>query len=160
MSERTLVLVRHGKSDWSGHEDDIDRPLSNRGRRQAPESGAWIAEHLELDLAVVSPAARARATWELIAAELDKAPEVRIDDRVYEAWGHGLMDVVRELPDSAKTVVLVGHNPGLEDLLHRLVGGWHALKTSTVAVVDLDGSWAEVGERPKLRAIGRPPKSD
>ncbi|HSV41320.1 MAG TPA: histidine phosphatase family protein [Nocardioidaceae bacterium] len=154
---KTLVLIRHAKSDWSGDEEDIDRPLSKRGTRQAPESGAWIAANLHLDLAVVSPAKRALATWKLIEAELSVKPEVRIDEGVYAAWGQGLMDIVRELPDSATTVALVGHNPGLEDLLHQLTGGWQALKTSTVAVVDLEGSWAEAGHGATLRTVGRPP---
>ena len=157
MSSRTLVLIRHAKSDWSGDEDDYDRPLAKRGRRQAPESGAWIAANLSLDLAVVSPAARAQLTWELVAAELDEQPEVRLDERVYAAWGRELLAVVRELPDSATTVALVGHNPGLEDLLAELIGEWVPMPTAAVAVVDLDGPWSSAGPGAALRAAGRPP---
>jgi phosphohistidine phosphatase len=159
MAQRTLVLVRHAKSDWSGHEDDVERPLSKRGRRQAPESGAWIAANLQVDLAVVSPAKRATSTWKLIEAELSQKPEVRLDERVYAAWGHGLMDVVRELPESMTTVLLVGHNPGIEDLLQALTGEWHAMKTSAVAVVDLETPWADAGSGATLRIIGRPPRT-
>jgi len=157
MSSRTLVLIRHAKSDWSGDEDDYDRPLAKRGRRQAPESGAWIAANLSLDLAVVSPAARAQLTWELVAAELDEQPEVRLDERVYAAWGRELLAVVRELPDSATTVALVGHNPGLEDLLAELIGEWVPMPTAAVAVVDLDGPWSSAGPGAARRAPAPPP---
>ena len=117
MPEHTLILLRHAKSDWSGDEADVDRPLAKRGRRQAPAIGRWLAAHIDgIDLAVVSPAARARSTWDLVSAELDVLPPIRIDDRVYAASDQQLLRVVRELPDAVKTVVLVGHNPGLEDL--------------------------------------------
>ena len=73
MSERTLILLRHAKSDWSGNEADVDRPLSKRGLRQAPHAGRWLAHSISsIDLAVVSPATRARSTWELASAELDE----------------------------------------------------------------------------------------
>src|SRR5262245_47283983 len=99
MADRTLVLLRHAKSDWDTHEPDVRRPLAGRGRRQAPEAGRWLAEHLDpIDLAVVSPAVRARSTWELASAELGAVPETREDDRVYAASGPELLDVVRELP--------------------------------------------------------------
>ena len=71
MSERTLILLRHAKSDWSGEEPDIDRPLAKRGRRQAPDTGRWLARSIHgIDLAVVSPAVRTRKTWDLVCKEL------------------------------------------------------------------------------------------
>jgi phosphohistidine phosphatase len=157
MTDRTLVLIRHAKSDWSGGEPDVDRPLAPRGRRQAPESGAWIAENLRLDRAVVSPAARAKATWDLVAAELDDPPRVVHDERVYGASAQALLEVVREQPDDASTVALVGHNPGLEDLLGLLTGAYEPLPTSAVAVIDLDGPWSTAGPGARLRTAGRPP---
>ena len=67
MSERTLILLRHAKSDWSGSVPDVDRPLARRGHRQAPQAGRWLADNIDsIDLAVVSPANRARRTWELV----------------------------------------------------------------------------------------------
>ena len=63
MTERTLILLRHAKSDWSGDEAGIARPLGKRGRRQAPAAGRWLAANVDrVDLAVVSPASRARGT--------------------------------------------------------------------------------------------------
>ena len=86
LDDRTLVLLRHAKSDWSGPEADIDRPLSSRGRRQAPDAGSWLAANIgPIGLAVVSPASRARSTWELVAGELDPHPRTLIDDRLCAA---------------------------------------------------------------------------
>jgi len=150
---RTLILLRHAKSDWSGNEHDVDRPLAPRGRRQAPAAGTWLAANIDrIDLAVVSPAARARATWELVEGELRERPEVSFDDRVYAASAGELLGVLREYADR-DVVVLVGHNPGLEDLAHRLTGEWVELPTSAIAVLDLDGGL----ESARVRAAGRPP---
>jgi phosphohistidine phosphatase len=159
MSERTLILLRHAKSDWSGGEADIDRPLAQRGRRQAPEAGRWLAAHIDsIDLAVVSPANRARSTWDLASAELAVRPPTRIDERVYAASDDELLTVLRELPDDVATVVLVGHNPGIEDLASRLTGEWASMPTSALAVITLSGSWSSAGHHPAvLRAAGRPP---
>jgi phosphohistidine phosphatase len=158
MPERTLVLLRHAKSDQSSTEADIDRPLDPRGRRQAPETGRWLADNLDgIDLAVVSPANRARASWDLVSAELGQEVETRIDDRVYGASVAGLLGVVRELPDDAHTVVLVGHNPGFEDLSSLLTSTSVSLATSAVAVLDSDAAWSSADESwAVLRASGRP----
>jgi phosphohistidine phosphatase len=159
MAERTLILLRHAKSDWSGGEADIARPLAQRGRRQAPESGRWLNANIAgIELAIVSPALRARSTWDLVATELDAPPRMRIDDRVYAASGVDLLGVVQELPDDIRTVVLVGHNPGLEDLVARLTGESVSIPTSAMAVIVLTGSWATAGHTSAaLRASGRPP---
>ena len=161
MAEHTLILLRHAKSDWSGDEPDVDRPLAERGRRQAPETGRWLNDHgPRPDLVLLSPAERARSTWHLVEAELDVPPRARTDDRLYAASVDDLLAVVRELSDDVGTVVLVGHNPGIEDLVSRLTGSEAAMKTSAVAVIDVPGSWAAAGERPAtLRTSGRPPAS-
>jgi len=159
MSERTLILLRHAKSDWSGDEADIARPLAQRGRRQAPDAGRWLAANIDsIDLAVVSPANRARSTWDLVSAELAVLPPTRIDDRVYAASADELLAVLRELPNHVATVVLVGHNPGIEDLASRLTGEWAPMPTSALAVITVSGSWSSAGHHPAvLRASGRPP---
>jgi phosphohistidine phosphatase len=157
--EHTLVVLRHGKSDWSGGEPDLDRPLADRGRRQAPRAGRWLATRLpRIDLAVVSPAARARATWELVAAELDTPPEVTVDDRVYAASGDALVRLVRGWPDDLHRVVLVGHNPGLEDLVETFARRWVPLPTSALAVLEIRGPWSAAGpDSAELTMAGRPP---
>lgn len=159
MSERTLILLRHAKSDWSGDQADIDRPLNARGLRQAPDAGLWLAHGIDsIDLAVVSPANRARSTWELASAELENKPPTRVDDRVYAAPAGQLLGVVRTLPDDVDTVVLVGHNPGIEELVSLLTGESAAMPTSAIAVIGLEGSWSSAGRSSAiLRASGRPP---
>ena len=159
MPKRTLILLRHAKSDWSGDETDLARPLAKRGQRQAPDAGRWLAANLDrVDLAIVSPARRARSSWDLVAAELDVLPRRRIDDRVYTASDQELLAVVRELPDDIETVVLVGHNPGIEDLASLLTGESVTMPTSALAVITLPGPWATAGpDSGVLRALGRPP---
>ncbi len=156
MSERTLILFRHAKSDQSSTEADIDRPLNPRGERQAPEAGQWLAGNVDaIDLVVVSPARRARATWDLAAAELDVQPQTRIDDRIY---GGSLLSVVRDLPDDARTVVLVGHNPSIEDLASLLTNTSIPMPTSAIAVLDATTAWSTAGDSwATLRTEGRPP---
>ena len=159
MRERTLILLRHAKSDWSGHEVDFARPLAKRGQRQAPEAGRWLAANIDsIDLAVLSPAARARTTWDLVAAQLDVTTPTLIDDRVYAASDEDLLTVVRELDDDADTVVLVGHNPGIEDLAFMLTGQPVKMPTSALVVMSVEGSWSTAGRRSALlRRAGRPP---
>ena len=101
-----------------------------------------------IDLAVVSTATRAEQTWQLASAELADPPPVRSDGRVY----------VRELPADAGTVVMVGHNPGFEDLATTLSGQPVLMPTSALAVIELAGGWQMAGTGgADLRASGRPP---
>lgn len=154
---RILVVLRHAKSDWTGGEPDRDRPLVARGRRQAAEAGAWLATHLPgVELAVVSPARRAVETWRLASAELAAPPPVRVDERVYAAPGEDLYDVVRGLPDDVRRVVVVGHNPGVEDLVEELAGRWERMPTAALAVLGWEGGW-DAAKAATLLAVGRPP---
>jgi phosphohistidine phosphatase len=159
MPERTLILLRHAKSDWSGMESDIRRPLADRGRRQAPKAGRWLAANVDrIDLAVVSPATRAQQTWELVSAELPAPPPTRIDERVYAASDRRLLAVVRDVMADINTVVLVGHNPGLEECVETLTGEDVPMPTSALALITWSGTWSEAGQQPAtLRAHGRPP---
>ena len=157
--EHTLILLRHAKSDWSGHERDHDRPLAKRGRRQAPDAGQWLAVNVDsIDLAVVSTAKRARTTWDLVSDELEQPTRTRHDDDAYEASGGELLDIVRHLDEALGTVVLVGHNPGIEDLAETLTGDRVPMPTSALAVIELTSTWDAAGRvRGLLRAAGRPP---
>lgn len=152
-----LVLLRHAKSDWSTDAADIDRPLAPRGRRQAPEAGAWLAgSGIALDLAVVSPARRARETWDL--AGPGTVP-VRVEEAAYTFDADDLLGVVRNL--TADRVALVGHNPALEDLVEALTGESVRMPTSSLAVIELP-DWGSAGRGwggggGLLRAHGRPP---
>ena len=158
--QRTLILLRHAKSDWTGAEPDQQRPLARRGRRQAPEAGRWLAEHGGvIDLAIVSTATRAQQTWRLASVELADPPPVRHEERVYAASAGELLRLVRGLPADARAVVLVGHNPGLEDLATQLVQGSVEMPTSALAVIGWDGGWDDAGTTDAtLLASGRPPR--
>ncbi|MGI8681523.1 MAG: SixA phosphatase family protein [Mycobacteriales bacterium] len=155
MTTRRLVLVRHAKSETDGTADS-ERPLAQRGVADAPAIGRWLAEHAVVpDRVVVSPARRARQTWELAASEVGAAPEPVLDERVYDNTVEDLLAVIRETPAGVEILVLVGHNPSMEQLAAALddgrghAAGRHELArkypTSGVAVFAVNGDWAAVG---------------
>lgn len=151
---RRLVVLRHAKSDWPVGVVDRDRPLGRRGQRDAPAAGRWIAEHVGvLDAVWCSPARRTRQTWELLAAELGGTPPVEFDERIYEASVSDLVEVLRETAKGSASVLLVGHNPGVQELVLALAGGQRSevqvlaetkFPTSGVALLDVNGPWREL----------------
>lgn len=152
---RRLVVLRHAKSAWPDGVPDHERPLAPRGRRDAPVAGRVLAEKDCLpDLALCSTAVRARQTWESASAQWGTPPPVRYASRVYAAEVGELLDVLREVPDEVRTLLLVGHNPGLEELVLDLAGDalGDALDdvrtkfpTSAIAVLSWHGdSWASL----------------
>jgi phosphohistidine phosphatase len=159
---RRLVIVRHAKSDWSDGGPDADRPLAERGRRDAPAIGRWLVDRADLvgpiDLVLCSPAVRARQTWELAAAQLEPAPPVRDDERLYDASATDLLAIVRELPADVDTAAVVGHNPALTDLVRLLSGEPVELKTAAVAVLRWPGSWADAAPRVAELAVRAKPR--
>ncbi len=118
MSTRQLIVFRHAKSDRPPGMRDEERPLSERGRRDATAAGSALQTlDPRVDLVVCSPAQRARETWDRAAASYPDGPPLRLDERIYEAEVDDLMEVLHELPENVGVAVLVGHNPGLEDLV-------------------------------------------
>ncbi|MER5474585.1 histidine phosphatase family protein [Streptomyces sp. NPDC002935] len=153
---RRLVVLRHAKSAWPGGVPDHERPLATRGRRDAPAAGrAMAGADLLPDLVLCSTAVRARQTWELAAEQWGTPPPVRLDERLYAADVPELLEAVREVPEHVRTLLLVGHNPGLEELVLELaVDGLDdtldqvrtKFPTSAVAVLVWHGSaWHELG---------------
>lgn len=115
---RRLVVLRHAKSARPEGVTDHERPLAPRGVRDAPAAGRALADAGTLPgLALCSTAVRARRTWELAAATWGTPPPVRYDPRLYHADVPELLDVIHEAPARVATLLLVGHNPGLEDLV-------------------------------------------
>ncbi|WP_406328288.1 SixA phosphatase family protein [Streptomyces sp. NBC_00203] len=152
---RRLVVLRHAKSAWPTGVPDHERPLAPRGRRDAPAAGRALAEADCLpDLALCSTAVRARQTWELAAEQWGTPPPVRLDERLYGADVPELLDAVREVPDQVRTLLLIGHNPGLEELVLELAGDGlddaldevrTKFPTSAVAILAWHGgSWQEL----------------
>ena len=120
---RRLVVLRHAKSAWPEGVADHERPLAARGLRDAPAAGRALAEADCLpDLALCSTAVRARQTWELASDQWGTPPPVRHDRRLYGADAAELLSVVHEVSAEVETLLLVGHNPGLEELVLDLAG--------------------------------------
>ena len=119
---RRLILFRHAKSDWSDDgADDHDRSLAQRGRRAAGPMGAWLAGRgFSPDLVLCSTAKRARATWDLARAAFTPTPKTRLDRGIYLAPPDTLLALARDVPDTIQTLMIIGHNPGLEQFVELL----------------------------------------
>jgi phosphohistidine phosphatase len=151
---RELLILRHAKSDWDGNaQSDFARPLAKRGKKDAPRVGAWMyREGLVPDLVVSSPAERARQTTQAVCKGLDyKRKAVVWDESIYEAGVSDLLGLLGRLPTSAKTVLLVGHNPGLEELLVYLAGddldgpdAEKLLPTAALARLEMPDDWSSL----------------
>jgi phosphohistidine phosphatase len=120
---RRLLLLRHAKAergDLGGR--DRDRVLARRGHEQAAEIGPFLVRHkLVPEQALVSPAARTRETWELVAAALPRPPAPVLDERLYNANAEAHFEIVRETDAAVRSLIVVGHNPGLHEFALMLV---------------------------------------
>lgn len=164
VTPRTLILLRHGKSAYPAGVPDHDRPLADRGRREASLAG----EHIRLlvdrfDLVLCSTATRTRRTLDasgLGAERVDHRPEI------YAAEPEEILDLLRIVPDGVRSVLVVGHSPGLPDLADELAGpgsdpgALAALErkfpTSAFAVVTVSGSWSDLPGGARLTALTIP----
>ncbi|MET0277909.1 MAG: histidine phosphatase family protein [Pseudorhodoplanes sp.] len=146
---RRLMLLRHAKSDWSEPGGpDRDRVLSPRGEHTAPLIGRYLAEQdLLPQHAIVSAAERTRQTWELLGDAVTGAPSVRFDERIYEAAPIDILDAIADAPAAAQSVMVVGHNPGLQSLALALTGTGNGkarralaekFPTAGLAIIDFD----------------------
>lgn len=154
---RQLLLLRHAKSDWPEDVADHERPLARRGRRDAPGAGRWLrAAGLLPDRVVCSTASRARQTWQLAAAELDTTPAVSFDRRVYGASAAEVLDLVRETAPRVRTLLIIGHDPAMQDLTVGLATAEASdastlervrfkFPTAAIAVLEFKGSWQKLG---------------
>lgn len=152
---RELLILRHAKSDWdTSASSDFARPLAKRGKKDAPRVGEWLyREGLVPDLVICSSAERARQTAEKVCKSMDfKKKKIQWENDVYAASVPALLRVLgtRCSPD-ARTVLLVGHNPGLEDLLCYLAGDeveepedGKLLPTATVARLEMPSDWSNL----------------
>jgi phosphohistidine phosphatase len=146
---KTLLLLRHAKSSWQEADlRDFDRPLNKRGTKAAPLMGNFMrARAVRPDLIVSSPALRARTTAALVAESGELQAELRYDERIYEADLNALLKVVSQLDEAAETVLLVGHNPGFQELLKFLTGEEHEFPTAALAYIALEtDKWSDAGQ--------------
>ena len=121
---KTLLLMRHAKSSWDNARlSDYERPLNERGRRDAPRMGELLRrEGLTPDLIVASSAKRAATTAELVALELSLDSDIRYTEQLYLAEPDAYITLARQLDDGIETLLMVGHNPGIQELVERLTG--------------------------------------
>jgi phosphohistidine phosphatase len=159
---KTLFLIRHAKSSWDDTAlPDKDRPLNDRGRRDAPKMGDRLAKRdVKPDLILSSPAVRALETAEIIAKKLDyKRKKIVVDDRLYAATADDLLDVVHKLGDKLERVMLFGHNPELTELAHRLSSKITNMPTCAVAEFTFDAkSWSSIGKAKPAKVVLDYPK--
>lgn len=159
---KTLLVLRHGKSDWSDEDvADHDRPLKKRGRRDAPRMGRLLAEAgLIPDLIVSSTARRARETAFAVAEASGYGHVVHLDSDLYEASPERIAEVIgRTAPETARRVLVVGHNPGLESFVERMAAKSVRLPTAALVWLELPiERWSalEPDTRASIREVWRP----
>ena len=146
---RTLYLLRHAKSSWKDESlVDFERPLAGRGRHACETVAGLIRDDaIEFDLLLSSTALRARETIERVRQQAKLRTELRFDERIYEATVDRLLTVVSEIENDRKSVLLIGHNPGFEELLHLLTGESLRMPTACLAKIKLKISkWSDAAE--------------
>jgi phosphohistidine phosphatase len=141
---KRLLLLRHAKSSWDDPTlDDHDRPLAPRGHKAAKRIGAHLrSEQLTISLVLCSSALRAQETLDLV----EPAGEIRIERELYGASADQLLERVRRVPDGTESVMLIGHNPAIQDLTLCLTGGGGELAgrkfpTGALATLTFTGPW-------------------
>lgn len=163
---RELLLLRHGKSDWTTGAEDYQRPLKDRGKRGAQRMAVWLQQQgLVPDHVMASPAERALVTAEKTCKAMGMGTEaIKKEKRIYAASLDDLLETLMGCPKKAKRVMLVGHNPGLEQLLLYLAGSskklpeeGKLLPTATLARLTMPANWKKLSsDCARLESITRP----
>jgi len=164
---KRLLILRHAKSSWADDLlGDADRPLAPRGERDAPKMGRRIKKHFgALDSILSSSAKRASDTARLVALELGIPPDtIRHEPALYLAAPSGILDVLRGQPPPVETLMIVGHNPGLTELVNALLPSLMLDNLPTAGIVGVDlgiESWDELpGATPRLVYFDYPKNPD
>jgi phosphohistidine phosphatase len=159
---KTLFLIRHAKSSWADTTlADQDRPLNDRGRRDAPRMGKRLAKMgVKPDLVVSSKAVRAITTAKIIAKKLHyRLKNIVVEDRLYPGAVRDLLKLVHELPGKRGVVMIVGHDPGLTQLARRFSGEVTEMPTCTVAQFTFNAkSWRELSKGTLEKVVLQRPK--
>ncbi|MDX3065314.1 MULTISPECIES: SixA phosphatase family protein [Streptomyces] len=148
---RRIVLLRHAKAEWS-QQSDHERPLAERGRKDAPVAGRRLADSgTEFDLALCSTATRTRETWKLAVHEFPQRPRTVYEERLYDASVGELIALFNETSDDVGSLLVIGHNPGMHGAADALSGKAEGealtrmtrdgFPTAAYAVVEFSGSW-------------------
>ncbi len=147
---KTIYLLRHAKSSWKDESlSDIERPLNGRGSKAAEMMGAFLKrEEVIVDLVLSSSAVRARQTTDRLLEAANIRTDVRFDERIYEAEVPRLLEIVKQIENTKKSILLVGHNPGFEEFLEWLTGALETMPTGALAKVSLKNSaWESIQEK-------------
>ncbi|WP_035841715.1 SixA phosphatase family protein [Kitasatospora azatica] len=155
-TSRRIIVLRHAKADWP-QVDDHERPLAERGRHDAPIAGQWLADSgIDPDYVLCSTSVRTRETWKLASHELPKRTRrTNFEKRIYDASAGEIIEVLKETPQEVADLILVGHNPGVQNLVEVLAGDeslgdelaqlrQQGFPTAGIAVLTFDGSWQAV----------------
>ncbi|PWE21676.1 phosphohistidine phosphatase [Aliarcobacter skirrowii] len=147
---RELILIRHAKSNWSNPLlDDFERPLNKRGEKNAPFMAKILKKEIQKpDLIISSPSFRTKLTLEYFLKEFEYKGEVIFEKSIYEAPFENLLKAIKNIDDKYKTIFLIGHNPGLNDLANFLLGSFEDnIPTSGVLKIDFDtNSWENISK--------------
>ena len=158
---KTLLVLRHAKSSWDDSSlDDHERPLNKRGQRDAPRMGELLREYgLIPEVVLSSDAVRARLTAEAVAKAAGYAGKILLDPHLYMASPGDILSLLPTVQGNPATVMIVGHNPGLEKLVEHLTGERHDIPTATLAQIGLPiERWRdlELSTRGTLAGLWRP----
>jgi len=148
---QTLMLLRHAKSSWDDSSlPDAERPLNERGMRDAPRVGNWMYQQKlkRPDALVCSPAVRTRQTMKLVVQAAGIQCPARLDERIYQASVADLLDVIKDAPETCDCLMLIGHNPGIAELLDHLTNEHHSMPTAALAIIEIDAmTWRDIAAK-------------
>jgi phosphohistidine phosphatase len=154
---KTLLVLRHAKSSWNDPElDDHARPLNKRGRRDGPRMGELMRKYgLMPDIVISSDAVRAQLTADAVAEAARYAGEILLDPRLYMASPADILSLLRTVRENAETVMIIGHNPGLEELVEQLTGERQDFPTAALAhiVLEID-QWRDLKRSTRGTLLG------
>jgi len=149
---KELLLLRHGKSDWNTDSTDFYRSLNKRGKLNALQMGEWLNEqNLVPNLIISSPAIRAITTAEIVCEAMGLAiNSIKTEQSIYEASTSDLLQVLSHIPNSVQRLLLVGHNPSFEYLVHALAPkvppakNGNLMPTAALAYFQLNSHWSNL----------------
>lgn len=145
---KQLIILRHGKSSWENFDiDDFDRPLNERGRKNAAEMGNFIkAKSGAPELILTSSAVRAFQTATIVAENMDYSSErIRTEKSLYLAWTNEILKKISDIPDTISFCLLVGHNPGLTELVNHFGIRLDNLPTASAVCFEFDAAaWKDI----------------
>lgn len=147
---KTLYLIRHAKSSWKDSSlDDFDRPLNKRGMNDAPLIGKYLhSQKIEADVIISSPAKRTELTARIIANKIKFGREIIFEPTIYEASYFDLLKIIHSIENCVNQLILVGHNPSLNELANFLIEvRIENIPTAGVVAISFDIEWKEIIEK-------------